>query len=139
MFIAYCTILSTDYSIDIAQYCTENSMDITQYYPPQWKLRNSPEFNGYGSILSTEYSMDFSYYSPQNTELMLLNNIRSLFNGYRCVLSTEYLLDIAQYCPKNIQKILRNTLKKVNGYRSILSGCNGNCAVFQNSVDMAQY
>jgi len=35
MFSGYCAILSTDYSIDIAQYSTENSMDITQYYPPQ--------------------------------------------------------------------------------------------------------
>jgi hypothetical protein len=54
-------------------------------------------------------------------------------------MSIEYLLDIAQYCPQTIQKILRNTLKKGDEYRSVFSDRNGNCAVLQNSMDMAQY
>ena len=70
IFNRFYSILSTDYSMHIVQYSTENSMDITQYYPPQWKLHNSPEFNGYCSILFTEYSMDFAQYSPQTTELI---------------------------------------------------------------------
>jgi len=56
--------------MDIAQNSTENSMEIVQCYPPQWKLHNSPEFNGNCSVLSTECPMDFAQYFTRTTELI---------------------------------------------------------------------
>jgi hypothetical protein len=66
--------------VDIAQYSIENSMDMAQYYPLQWKQQNSPKFKAYGLILSTKYCMDFAQNSPQATDLILLNNIHRIFN-----------------------------------------------------------
>jgi hypothetical protein len=52
--------------------CTtlQNSTHNAQYDPPQRKVRNCPEFSGYGSILFTEYQMDFAQYSRQTTEFI---------------------------------------------------------------------
>jgi hypothetical protein len=46
LFNGYYSVLTRDYSMDIAQYSTENSLDIA-ILTTQWKLHNSPEFKEY--------------------------------------------------------------------------------------------
>ena len=83
----------TDYSIDFAHYCIENSMDIAQYYPQNipWILHSTPHkiLNCYCSIISQVCSMDIIECCLQNIYWILRNNVHRF----------------ARYSPQNFQWI----------------------------------
>ena len=93
----YCILRNTvtDYSIDIAQYYIENSMNIAQYYPQNipWILHSTPHkiLNCYCSIISKVCSMDITECCLQNIYWILRNNVH------------RFSTDITLYHPENIQ------------------------------------
>jgi len=81
----HCAILSTEYSIDITQYCPQNT---------RWILLNAVHriLDGYCSILSTEYSIDIAQYCPQKIQCFWDCKIKSVAFNWHNILRTPSIL-----------------------------------------------